>query len=152
MLLINEKDKNQNWFRVLNLWSHIANWIHYKPEHLELNNKLINISILLWSEKDWLISRYPDMKKIIEGCINNSKYMAVVGDIANHAKHCEPNLTRKRSKASLIDCQGIININNIERYTYHINLGNGLIIEALPLIEGAINEFSYLRNELGKTE
>jgi len=101
--------------------------------------------IYLWNEKDWLKEQYPTKSKEIEQAINVSKYMCIVGDLANTVKH--RNLTKqRRSNASETDYFGKVSVTGgSERRLYFISIGNGKHEKIMTVLQGALDEFQELR-------
>lgn len=148
MALVNQKDAHENWFEALALWNRICNWIHYRTSELDLRRQFKAMLVLLWNEKDWLIDQYPSKKKEIEERINKSRYMCIVGDLANTVKH--RHVTKKaRSAATQTNYLGKITVGGgAERRTYYISVGNGEFEEIMSVLRGALDEFEELRRVL----
>ena len=145
MLLINDANPEENWFEVLALWSRIANWIHYKPSERALRCEMKLFLIALWSEKDWLKQQYPGKASAIEKFIDNSKYLAIVCDLANTAKHRR--LTKaRRSQATQTKYYGRVVVNNsVARRMHYISLGNGRHVQIMEVLRGALDELEEFR-------
>lgn len=145
MTLVNQADAHANWSEVLALWNRIANWIHYRTTEPQLRQQFKSMLIFLWNEKDWLKNQYPAKAKQIEQIIDASKYMCVVGDLANTVKH--RNLTKRlRSTAAQTDYYGKVTVTGgAERRMYYVSLGNGKHEEIMEVLRGALDEFEQLR-------
>jgi hypothetical protein len=145
MLLIDDANPEENWADVLTLWSRIANWTHYKPSERALRSEMKLFLIALWSEKDWLKQQYPAKASEIEKFIDRSKYLPVVADLANTAKHRR--LTRpKRSTAAQTKYYGRVVVNNsVSRRMHYISLGNGRHAEIMTVLRGALDELEEFR-------
>ncbi|MGA2525304.1 MAG: formyltetrahydrofolate deformylase [Smithellaceae bacterium] len=148
MALINESNAHENWFDVLALWNRIANWIHYQTSETELRQQFKSMLVYLWSEKDWLQCQYPTKAKKIEQAIDASKYMGIVGDLANTVKH--RNLTRhRRTAATQTNYYGKVTVSKgVERRMYYISIGSGKHEEIMTVLRGALDEFKKLRHGL----
>lgn len=145
MALVDQADAYANWFEVLALWSRIANWIHYRTSEPELKRQMKTFLVFLWNEKDWLKDQYPMKSDEIEEFINNSQYMAVVGDLANTIKHRR--LTkRSRSSTTQTNYYGRITVGcGVTRRLHYINLGGTKHTEIMQVLRGALDEFENLR-------
>ena len=148
MALINQSDAHANWSEALALWNRIANWIHYRTSEMELRQQFKTMLVYLWNEKDWLKQQFPSEAKAIEQAINASKYMGIVGDLANTVKHRK--LTKRpRSVAAQTNFFGKVTVSGgAERRMYYIDLGNGKHEEIMTALREAMDEFSELRLEL----
>ncbi len=148
MVLVDQANADANWFEVLALWSRIANWIHYRTSEPELKRQIKIFLVFLWNEKDWLKDQYPMKSDEIEEFINNSQYMAIVGDLANTVKHRR--LTRaSRSSATQTKFYGRITVGcGASRRLHYINLGVTNHLEIMRVLQGALNELENLRFSL----
>ncbi len=148
MRLINSENPDENWGEVLALWSRIANWIHYKQSEKVLRSEMKSFLIVLWNEKDWLKSQYPDKAREIERFIDNSRNLRIVGDLANTAKHRR--LTRpKRSTAAQTDYFGRVVVNNaVTRRMHYLSLGEVQHVEIMEVLRGALDELEEFRHYL----
>jgi len=148
MRFIDQSNAHENWFEVLALWNRIANWIHYQTTEIELRHQFKTMLVYLWNEKDWLQDQYPAQTKKIEEVIDASKYMGIVGDLANTVKH--RNITKhRRSAAAQTNYYGKITVSNdAERRMYYISIGNGEHEEIMTVLRGALDEFTKLRHGL----
>lgn len=145
MALVDQENAHANWFEVLALWSRIANWIHYRTSEPELKRQIKTFLVFMWNEKDWLKGQYPKKSRKIEEFINNSQYMAVVGDLANTVKHRR--LTKgSRSSATQTDYYGRIIVGRgATRRLHYISLGGTKHTEIMQVLRGALDEFEKLR-------
>ncbi|MDF0645135.1 MAG: hypothetical protein P0111_13985 [Nitrospira sp.] len=148
MPIVDSTNANDNWFEILALWSRIANWIHYRTSERELNRQIKCFLIFLWNEKDWLKEQYPEKSHEIESCINNSKYMGVVGNLANTVKHRR--LTKgSRSPVTQTDYYGRITVKDgVTRRLHHINIGDAKYVEIMRVLRIALQDFEKLRRAL----
>lgn len=145
--LIQQERANANWNDVLARWERIANWTRYRPNDAEFQRDMKSFLVSLWAEKDWLKQQYRTRAAEIEKAIDDSKYMAVVGDLANTVKHRY--LARPRVNAKEAGRWGQVTIGNgATRRLYFVTFGNSKPIEIYKLLNGAINEFEELRFEL----
>lgn len=89
--------------------------------------------------------QYPAKANQIEQIIDASKYMCVVGDLANTVKY--RNLTkRSRSRATQTNYYGNVTVTGgAERRMYYISLGNGTHEDIMEVLRGALDEFEQLR-------
>jgi hypothetical protein len=145
MPLIDEANPNENWHQVLELWSRVANWTHYKPSERALNDEMKQFLIALWSEKDWLREQYPSKRKTVENFINKSRYLPIVADLANTAKHRR--LTRaKRSTASQTTVYSRIQVGSTAtRRLHYLRLADGTHIEIMHVLRSALDEMEGFR-------
>lgn len=145
MAIVNQENMHENWFDALALWNRIANWIHYRTSETELRRQIKQMLVLLWNEKDWLKQQYPTKAKRIEEFIDVSKYISVVGDLANTVKH--RTLTKKtRSAARQTNYYGKITLGNgVGRRLHYIEMGSGEHEEIMAILRGALDEFEELR-------
>jgi hypothetical protein len=146
-LLIDDANSEDNWSEVLALWSRLANWTHYKPSERVLKGEIKQFLVALWNEKDWLKHQYPNRARDIEKFINQSRYLPVVGDLANMAKHRR--LSRPRSSAAQTHYFGRVSLNNgAARQMHYIAVGDGEHIEIMVLLRKALDELEEYRFEL----
>jgi hypothetical protein len=145
MPLIDATNPNENWFQVLELWGRVANWVHYKPSERALKDEMKLFLVALWSEKDWLKEQYPSKKKAVEQFINKSRYLPIVADLANTAKHRK--LTRgRRSTASQTSIFGRIEVGSAATRRLHfIRLADGTHIELMHVLRSALDEMESFR-------
>mgnify|MGYP006205526777 FL=1 len=148
MNIINQSNQHENWFEALALWNQIANWISYKTSERQLRQQFKTMAVYLWNEKDWLKGQYPEQSKFIENQINISKYMRVIGDLANFVKH--RNISKhQRSEMRQTNYFGKVTLGcGASRRMYYIDLGNGEHEEVYQILRGALEEFSTLRQRL----
>lgn len=103
--------------------------------------------VYLLNEKDWLKKQYPEKSQQIEDAISASRYMSIVGDLANTVKHKE--LTRPpRSTVDQTDCYGIVTVSGGAGRRMYYFLENGKPIEMMDILSNGITEFEQLRLRL----
>lgn len=146
-LLIDDANSEDNWAEVLALWSRLANWTHYKPSERVLKGEIKQFLVVLWNEKDWLKHQYPIRARAIEKFINQSRYLPIVGDLANMAKHRR--LSKPRSRAVQTSYFGRVSLNSgATRRMHYIATGDGGHIEIMELLRNALNELEEYRFDL----
>lgn len=145
MPIVDSTNADDNWFEILAVWSRIANWIHYRTSERELKRQIKIFLIFLWNEKDWLKEQYPERSHEIETCINNSKYMTAVGNLANAVKHRR--ITRgSRSSVTQANYYGRITVNDgVTRRLHYINIGDSKYVEIMHILRIALQDFEKLR-------
>lgn len=146
--LIDDANADDNWVEVLALWEQLANWTTFKPSERVLKGEIKQFLIALWNEKDWLKHQYPGRAREIEKFINQSRYLPIIGDLANMAKHRRLNKV-PRSCATQTNYFGRIAMNNgAMRRKYYIAIGDGEHIEIMVLLGYALKELEGYRFDL----
>ncbi len=148
MPVIDTSNPNANWHDVLEIWSRLANWTHYKPTERQLTQQVRQFAIALWSEKDWLIAQYPTQRHAIEKFMTASEPLSIVADLANTAKHRF--LTqRSRSSATETAFHGRVSVRSgASRRMYYIRLPDGRHIEIMTVLRSALDTLEEYRHLL----
>lgn len=148
MPLLNASNPDANWHEVLALWSRLANWTHYKPSERELNSQMKQFLIAIWSEKDWLKSRYPTQRGRIERFVRNSEVLSIVGDLANTAKHRELN---GPLRSGVIDTNYYGRVSTgrgVSRRLHFLRRRDGTHVEVMYILRSALDELEEFRFHL----
>ena len=148
MPLIDTSNPSANWHDVLAIWSRLANWTHYKPTQRELDQSVRQFVVALWSEKDWLITQYPEKRVEIERFMSLSEPLSIIADLANTTKH--RSLTRaSRSSMAQTKLYGQVSVGSgVSRQLHYLRLAGGRHTEIMTILRLGLDSMESYRLRL----